>query len=217
MMSRSLALAIAATVIVINVHLDRHAVFAQLIYQDATNNSLGASYFESHSVGGFLRGDNWFLNFGSGPSDPVRSSRGRASDGIRFNFSQGSLRTITSTSVGVTTMDGFPGSIQSGTIRPFVTGFTPVVSTFPQPVDTESVQNLRQLAKLRQSQNELRDQRLQTLLQRIHQAEASGNVRMAHANYRSAIAMTKGLLQRQLKQNMQAFLANVRRQAKRQN
>ena len=114
-------------------------------------------------------------------------------------------------------MDGFPGSIQSGTIRPFVTGFTPVVSTFPQPVDTESVQNLRQLAKLRQSQNELRDQRLQTLLQRIYQAESSGNVRMAHANYRSAIAMTNGLLQRQLKQNMQAFLANVRRQAKRQN
>ncbi|KAA1261856.1 hypothetical protein LF1_44170 [Rubripirellula obstinata] len=242
-MSRAFVLSIVATIVVVTGRFDRQSAVAQMIYQDVTNNQFGSSYFESNSVGGFLQGDNWFFNFGGagvarqgfagqgplltpfggagvanggGLSGRGRFNRGRVSGGLGFNFSQGSARTSTSTSAGVTTMDGFPGSIQSGTIRPFVIGIIPVVSDFPQPDNSESVQNVRQLAKLRQSQQQLQDRRLQTFLQRIRQAESSGNVRMARANYRSAIAITRGPLQRQLKQNLQTFMANAKQQAKQQ-
>ena len=217
-----------------------HLATGQMIYQDVTNNQLGSSYYESNSVGGFLRGNNWFFNFGGpnaanpnfggqGPLLPAFGGNalasgggisggfgfggGGVSGGLNFNFAQGSTRSATSTSAGVTTMNGFPGSIQSGTIRPFVTGFTPIVSDFPRQSSAEAVQNQRQLADLRQSQQDLQNRRLQTYLQRIRQAESSGNVRMGRANYRSAIANSNGPLQAQLKQNMRIFMAGARAKA----
>lgn len=235
-MSRSYLIAITVISLGLFGNADRQSVFGQMIYQDVTNNQLGSSYYESNSVGGFLQGRNWFFNFGGpglggqGPLLPAfggsalagggglsgggRFNSGGVSGGLGFNFAQGSTRSATSTSAGVTTMDGFPGSIQSGTIRPFVTGFTPIVSGYPQPVAAEAVQNQRQLAKLRQSQQQLQDRRLQTYLQRIRQAESSGNARMARSNYRSAIAITRGQLQSQLKRNLQVFMAGFRKNAK---
>ena len=66
----------------------------------------------------------WSGGFGSG---------GRFSLG--FEFSQGNTRTLTSTTPSVTLMNGGIGSINSGTLSPFVTGIVPVIGDADRPID----------------------------------------------------------------------------------
>ena len=69
------------------------------------------------------------------PNSGLRSGVAFGGNGVNgtlgFTFGQGSSRTITSTTPSVTLMDGVPGGITSQTIRPFVTGITPVVGDYP--------------------------------------------------------------------------------------
>ncbi len=117
---------------------------------------------------------------------------------LNFNFGQSSSRSSVSTSAGVTTLDGYPGSIFSGTIRPFVIGFTPVVGDYPVVVDHASQIRQQQLSMLYQSQSDAVDKRLFEYLRRAERAEADGNQRMARANYRRAFALAAEPLKQQL-------------------
>jgi hypothetical protein len=199
----------------------------QLISNSVSNPNLGTSYFESNSIGWKLRGPNWF--FENGPSAPlvppfgggggnngtsggIGFFGGGVSGGLNFNFAQGSTQTLTGSSASVTTMNGFPGSISSGVVRPFVTGFVPVVSGNPTLFNNPSDQiQQQQLAALRQSQADLRNRKLQSYLERAKLGESKGNLRMARANYRNAISMAAEPLRSQLQQRLTELSANLSR------
>ncbi|TWT54411.1 hypothetical protein Pla22_20580 [Rubripirellula amarantea] len=200
---------------------------AQLIFQESQQQSTGDAFAESSSVGGFLRGDNFFFNFpGGGPMLPpfagealggggglsggVGFAGGGVSGGLNFNFAQGSTRSFGSTSAGVTTMDGYPGSIQSGTVRPFVTSVTPIVSQLQQRADAFAAIGRQQLADLRQSQASLADRRLQSHLNRAISADSDGDYRVAIANYNRAIAASGGSLRFQLEQRVETLKNLIR-------
>ncbi len=138
---------------------------------------------------------------------------GFAGGGVRgrigFNFSQGSTRSFSSTTPSLTTMNGYPGSISSGLLQPFVTGFSPVVGNYAAATSplAESRKALaetgqRQIANLRQSQAKRYQGKLAQYLQRAEQGEASGNKRMARANYRLAIAIATEPLRSELQQRL---------------
>jgi hypothetical protein len=91
-------------------------------------------------------GGSWFMNFGGpnsvippfGGYDPNNDFRfGVATRGSGFSgffglsASQGSNRTMTMVAPSVTMMNGVPGQVFSGSIRPFVTGLIPVVGDYP--------------------------------------------------------------------------------------
>jgi hypothetical protein len=113
----------------------------------------------------------------------------------------------------LTTTNGYPGSISSGVIRPFVTGWTPVVgqyatATGPLQSATQTAARIgqHQLSALRQSQAVMQNKRLAQYLRRAERAESEGNKRMARANYRSAIAIAPQPLRWQLQQRLQQMM-----------
>lgn len=197
----------------------------QMIHTEVPFTSINSDYFESSGVRWSLRGPNWFANFGGqgpllppfGSADPGAGlrggfgfSNGGVSGSLGFHFAQGSSRSITSTTPSLTTMDGYPGSISAGVVRPFVIGFTPVVGDFSGAVAPLNAANQagdqmrqQQLMSLRQSQAVLQNKRLDQYLRRAARAESDGNKRMARANYRSAIAIAPEPLRSQLRQRLQ--------------
>ncbi len=108
---------------------------AQMVHTSTPFPSIGSSYYESNSIGWSIWGTNWFANFGGGgpllppfggvPDGGVSGGFGFGGGGLSgnlgFNFAQGSSQSINSTTPSLTTMNGFPGSISSGVVRPFVT------------------------------------------------------------------------------------------------
>ncbi|TWU56475.1 hypothetical protein Poly51_23860 [Rubripirellula tenax] len=117
---------------------------------------------------------------------------------LNFTFGQSSSQSIVGTSPSLTTLDGYPGSFMSGTIRPFVVGLTPVVGNYPVLIDRSVEATRNELTKLYRSQAALADKRLIGYLQRGEQAEAAGNMRMAKANYRRAIRLASEPLRSEL-------------------
>lgn len=110
----------------------------------------GDSFFESFNVNwGFQRSSpngSMFFRFGSpngavppfGGYNPQAASnlgvgfRGGGGSGfLNFSAAQGSQRFTQTTVPSLTVMNGAPGFIQSGSVRPFVTGFVPVVGAAP--------------------------------------------------------------------------------------
>ena len=190
---------------------------------------LNSSYSEGASIGWSLRGPNWFANFGGGgpllppfgPADPnaglrggVGFSGGGVSGSLGFQFGQQSSRSIVSTTPSLTTTDGYPGSISSGVVRPFVIGFTPVVgdldvATAPLHQANAAAQQIgaTQREQLLRSQASLQDRKLAQYLQRIERAESEGNKRMARANYRLAIRIASEPLRSELVRRMEEMLA----------
>ena len=195
---------------------------AQMIHTSAPFPSIGSSYFESNSIGWSIQGQNWFANFGGGgpllppyggmPGGGLSGGFGFGGGGLSgnlgFNFSQGSRQSISSTTPSLTTMNGFPGSMSSGVVRPFVTGFTPVVSDYPvvDPSQTTTQIGQQQLSSLRQSQAVRQNKKLDQYLRRAERAESDGNKRMARANYRGAIAIAPEPLRTQLQFRLKAML-----------
>jgi hypothetical protein len=202
---------------------------AQLIHSSTPFQNIGSSYYESSGVSWSVGGPNWFANFGGGgpllppfggadPNAGLSGGFGFRGDGVsgrlRFHWAQGSSRSIVSTTPSVTTLDGFPGSISSGVVRPFVIGFTPVVgdcaaAVAPLQSAAQAEQQIgqQQIASLHQSQLALQDKKLEQYLQRIARAESEGNKRMARANYRGAIAIAAEPLRSELKARLQALMA----------
>ena len=202
---------------------------AQMIHSSAPFQRTGSGYYESSSIDWSLRGRNWFANFGGGgpllppfgganPGGGVSGGFGFGGGGVSgslgFNFAQGSSQSISSTTPSLTTTNGYPGSFSSGVIRPFVTGFTPIVGDYthalsPQQTAAQMASQLGQQRynSLRQSQAVLQNKKLNQYLRRAELAESEGNKRMARANYRGAIAIAseplRSLLQQRLKVVMQ--------------
>lgn len=114
--------------------------------------------YQSNRPGGFS------FNFGSpnstapafggfNPNSQARFGFGTQTGNGRlsFNFSagQGSNRTLTATAPTLMLQNGVPGSVQDISVRPFVTGFTPVVGGRPvRPVLTSPI--AERMSRLRQ-------------------------------------------------------------------
>lgn len=175
---------------------------AQRIGQGISSQSGTDSFSETGSVSGMFEGPNGFFQFGgSAPPFAPLGGQGFSGGGIsggvgfgesgfsgnlNFHFAQGASHSITSRSAGVTTMDGYPGGIHAQTIRPFVTGLVPIVSSAATS-HAEVAQNRRQLAKLRESQAATQNKKLQSYLQRAETAFERKKYTMARANLKSAI------------------------------
>jgi hypothetical protein len=99
--------------------------------------AVGTSYYESVAVQWGLRGNGWFFNFGGPPPVPMFGGYDPGA-GANFGFSgprgyfnltaaQGSSRSLVGTAPSVTVMNGGTGYFSDSVVRPFVTGFVPVV------------------------------------------------------------------------------------------
>lgn len=200
----------------------------QMVHTQVPFQNINSGYSSGGSINWQLNGTNWFANSGgNGPLLPpfggagaVGAAGGGISGGfgfggggvsgnLGFNFGQSSSSSISSTTPSLTTMNGYPGSINSSVVRPFVTGFTPVVAdyagaTSPLRASAEAsrLRGQQQMSSLRQSQADLHNSKLAQYIRRAEQAEQKGNKRMARANYRGAIALASEPLRSQLQQRL---------------
>ncbi|NND95892.1 MAG: hypothetical protein HKN47_01025 [Pirellulaceae bacterium] len=206
------------------------AIAQPMINQQVPFQNLGSSFYEQNGVSWNLRGPNFFANFGGnnvvapfGNPDPNAGANigaafqnGRTSGNISFNFNQGSNRSNVTTTPSVTTMNGVPGSISDQSMRPFVTGITPVVggqTFFPvQPPHNSGDQVLGNYQRAQQADLQRRmqanyDAKQRKALedfQRGLKAEEEGNLRMARANYRRALSAAVGPLRIEVMQRLRA-------------
>ncbi len=202
-----------------------------MVTSTVPSQNLNSSFYENNSISWSLHGRNWFANFGGGPIIPPWAPPGAISNGfagggfagggcvgaagggvagsLRFNFAQGSNQSISSTGASLTTMNGVPGSIQSGVLQPFVTGVIPLVGGYPtieDPSQIVSQVGQQQLSSLRESNAARQFKKLDQYLRRAQLAESEGNKRMARANYRSAIALAPQPLRSQIQQRLIAMM-----------
>lgn len=133
-------------------------VLVETPFQQTSNG-----FYENFGIGWNYSNDNFFINvpnsvrppFGMG--DPNADARfgftgrgpGGGRFGINFTFGQGSTRTNSVTSPMIMLPNGGTGAIFDGSVRPFVTGFVPVVG---QGGGNQSISPVRQ--KLQQMANE---------------------------------------------------------------
>lgn len=135
MVSRGLAIAlgIAASFSLAGVS------FAQQANIETPFNGASHSYHERIGVRWGLRGNGWFFNFG-GPAPTPAFGGFDPNSGANFGFggpngffslsaSQGSDRSLVSSSPSVTVMNGGMGFFSDTQQRPFVTGLVPVVGS----------------------------------------------------------------------------------------
>lgn len=202
----------------------------QMVTTSVPYHTSSSSFFENNSITWSLRGKNWFANSGGPPLPPFGGMAGGAAvagglwgglgfagGGVHgklgFNFSQGSTRAFSSTTPSLTTMNGYPGSISLGVLQPFVTGINPVVGNYAA-ASAPLIQSQRALAEtgqqqisnLRQSQAKRCLDKLAQYLQRAEQGEASGNKRMARANYLLAISIAPEPLRSELQRRLSQMI-----------
>ena len=212
--------------------------YGQMVTTSVPYQTSSSGFFENNSINWSLRGKNWFANSGGSPLPPFGGMAGGgaiagglwggigfASGGVRgrlgFNLSQGSTRSFSSTTPSLTTMNGYPGSISSGVLQPFVTGISPVVGNYAVATSplTQTRQALvetsqQQISNLRQSQSKRYQVKLAQYLQRAELGEASGNKRMARANYRLAIAIAAEPLRSELQQRLTQMIERPKKHGK---
>lgn len=197
----------------------------QMIHTQTPLQQGGSGFYESSGVNWSLRGRNFFASFGQGPLLPqfgnptgdtgLRTGFGFGGGGglsgnLGFNFSQGSSRGFSSTTPSLTTTNGYPGSIFSGTVRPFVTGFSPVVGDYSvaAPVSPEIAAYYQgQQADLQRRINAAANAKHAKTLEaykRGLRAEEEGNLKMARANYKRALATANGPLRVEIYQRLQS-------------
>lgn len=196
---------------------------AQMIYTETLFSQLNSSFYEQSGFQWNLRGPNFFFNSGGQASvpfgNPGQSAGGRVGVGfgggglsgnLGFNFAQGSSRSISSTTPSLTTMNGYPGSFSSQVIRPFVTGFTPVVGGYPTTTPgqqmTESFRRSQasQLQQQRLKAASAKQKRAYEQYRRGALAEEEGDLKKARANYRLALGSARGELRNELLKRMRA-------------
>lgn len=202
---------------------------AQMVQTSTPFQTFGSSFSEQSGVRWTLRGPNFFANSGGGvlppfgnpdPNAGLRTGFGFGGGGgirgsLGFNFAQGSSRTMTSTTPSITTMDGYPGTITSQTIRPFVTGVTPVIGGNAYGAPSTHNVSSQMFSSHQQAQSMQRRSRAQSGIQakqqkaveafeRGTQAESEGDLQTARANYRKALAADQGPLRQQIIMKMRA-------------
>lgn len=179
---------------------------AQSIVTQVPSQVLGSGFSENLSINGSFAGPNGFANInnqvtpafgpnltGSGLSGGYGFAGGGVSGNVRFNFAQGSSRSISGTSQSMTTSNGYPGSFFSGQVRPFVTGITPIVGSYPTADRSLGViaaaDQQATLSTIAQGNARRQNERLQNYLRRAERAESEGDLKMARANYRLAFGL----------------------------
>lgn len=121
---------------------------AQYSFTQTPFNSASHSFYENIGVSWGLQGKGWFANFGGGgvpagfggfdPNAQANLGVGFRGQGVSGHFSltagQGSDRTMTSTTPGVTVANGGIGFFSDVQQRPFVMGVIPIVGEGVSPV-----------------------------------------------------------------------------------
>ncbi len=198
-----------------------------MIHQSVPFQSFGSSYYENTGVFWNLSGPGFFANFGGNASVPFGNAdpnaglrtgaafnKGALSGNIGFQFGQGSNRSSVSTVPSLTTTNGYPGVIADQTMRPFVTGITPVVGgqvlmpthvPGPSPV-LQSYQAAQQadLQQRMQANYQRTQKKAFEYFTRGQRAEEEGNLKMARANYRRALGTATGQLRIAVQQKMRS-------------
>ncbi|MFU7559229.1 hypothetical protein ACMFWY_11155 [Roseiconus sp. JC912] len=201
----------------------------QMIQSTTPMTRFGTGFNESFGLNWSLRGPNFFAQspglatspFGNpDPNAGLRTGASFSSGGLRgsigLSLSQGSSSQISSTVPSITTMNGYPGSIQSQTLRPFVTGINPVVAGggYGQPVHDNVAAQAASIYQNAQNQYlqsrvaanlQSKQRSAEEALRRGIEAEESGNLRKARANYRKALASDQGPLRMQIMARLQRF------------
>ena len=203
---------------------------AQMVHTQVPLQTFNSGQSRGTSINWQIAGPNWFANFGgggpllppfggipSGVSGGFGFGGGDVSGNLGFNFGQSNSQSFSSTTPSLTTMNGVPGSISFGTVRPFVTGFVPVVGDYAaatapadQAADYGNQLADQQLSSLRQSQATYQNRKLTQYLQRAERAEQEGDIRMARANYRLAV----GIAAEPLRSNLQQRMKQLSKQAR---
>ncbi|QDV68472.1 hypothetical protein Poly24_21810 [Rosistilla carotiformis] len=196
------------------------AARAQLIHAATPQQAIGESYNERLGIAWALRGPGWFANVPNGVGVPAfgggnpnaglsggfAGRSGNVSGSLGFQWSQGSNRSMSTTSPSLTTLNGYPGSIFSGSQRPFVTSLTPSVGSFTPPNEgIRQAGRQRQQATLEsiaQRKGEVRNEKADLYWERAQRAEVQGNLKMARANYRLALPHANEPLRSQIVQRM---------------
>lgn len=166
-----------------------------------------STFFEQQGVAWSLNGPNWFARFGNpaataGPHFGIGGFNDGVSGRLRFSMGQGSRRMQTVTAPSLTVTPGFPGTLQSGQVTPFVTGWQPVVGSggvrLPTSVPAQAalIQNGRVTRQILAARQQRQSQLLQQALHRAQQAEQAGELRTARANYRIAYPLASPPLRR---------------------
>jgi hypothetical protein len=194
-----------------------------MIYTQTPMQDFNSSYYEQNGFQWNLRGPNFFFNSGQpatspfGNPDPNAGARGGfgfggggLSGSLRFNFAQGSSQSISSTTPSLTTMNGYPGSLTSQTIRPFVTGFTPIVGGYPTTTPGQQMseafqqQQASQLTQQRLKAASVKQQKAYQRYRRGLDAEEEGDLKTARANYRLSLGSATGDLRSAVVKRMRA-------------
>ena len=191
--------------------------FGQMVTTEVGNTNAQSGFGESVGVDWSIRGNNFFFNNGVGnqgagpllppfgpPINPSRIGISGPNGSLSIYGGQSSSRSITSQSASVTTLDGYPGSIVSQQMTPFVTGITPVVGNQQNAVAAARNETLRRISE---SESARQNSELRKYLRRAERGEESGNLRMARANYRLAF----GLANARLRQQIEYRVANLAR------
>jgi hypothetical protein len=203
---------------------------AQTVQTTVPLQQFGSTFFEQQAVQWSVQGPNFFAQSGAPAVAPfgnpsavsnagtrvgVGRTNGRVRGSLGLSLAQGSRRTISSGSASVTTLNGQPGSISSQTLRPFVTGLSPVLAgnSFGAPATQNASRQLfaagqqTQAAVLRSrfAANQMAQQRrAEQAFERGLRAENAGDLRQARANYRNALAADRGPLRIQILRRLKA-------------
>lgn len=204
-------------------------VTAQMIHTASPAVQMQSGFHENMALGWSINGKNFFANSGAPPSVPfggadpnaalsggVGFSGGGVRGSLGFSFGQGSRQSISSTTPSITTQNGSPGNISSQTIRPFVTGVTPVIGGYSYGVPTRDNVSRQMLQSYQQGQRvELnrraaanarsKQQHAQESFARGVRAEEDGNLRMARANFRRALALDQGPLRQEILRRLKRY------------
>jgi hypothetical protein len=118
------------------------------------NTNIGHSFHEQFGTSWGIRGKGWFFNFGGPVAPPFGGfdPNGGANFGfagpngfLNFMASQGSNTTFGGQTPMVTLMNGGTGTFNDQILRPFVTGFVPVVGNQPPAFDSVLQERLSRL------------------------------------------------------------------------
>jgi hypothetical protein len=201
----------------------------QMLNTTVPAGQLRSGSFEDFAFTWSLRGDRFFAQSGGPPRVPfgnavagsgLRGGGLAAGGGIRgslgFSLAQGSSQTVTSSAATVTALPGAPAAISSQTIRPFVTGVTPIVGGFRygDPIRDNAGSQMwraysdyqsRQLQQRAMAAAEAKQANAQESFDRGLRAERDGDLRRARANYRRALGWDQGPLRQRILQRLQRF------------
>ncbi len=202
---------------------------AQPLNTTVPAGQIRSGVYENFALTWSLRGDRFFARSGRPPRVPfgnpdprsgLRSGFSAAVGGVRgslgLSLAQGSSRTVTSSAASVTALPGSAAAINAQTIRPFVTGVTPIVGGFGygDPIRDNAGSQLwraysdyqsRQLQQRAQAAAEAKQAKAQESFDRGLRAERDGDLRQARANYRRALGWDQGPLRQRILLRLQRF------------